>query len=77
MGLLRFKDFNKMRVEVKEQKLKERESNKFKKAFLETLSKYGATDPSQLDEDQLSEFLEAMKTYKKNNIIDNEKNSQL
>lgn len=73
MGLLKFKDFNKMRAEIKEQKLKEKESTKFKKAFKENLARYEAEDPSQLDDEQLAEFLEAMKTYKKN--INNEKNS--
>ena len=71
MGLLKFKDFNKMRAEIKEQKLKEKESSKFKKAFKENLSKFEAEDPSQLDDDQLAEFLETMKNYKKK--LDNEK----
>lgn len=68
MGLLKFKDYNKIRTEVKEQKLQEREAAKFKKAFMENLAKYEATDPSQLDDEQLAEFLETMKQYKIKNI---------
>ena len=68
MGLLKFKDYNKIRTEVKVEKLKEQEATKFKKAFLENLAKYDANDPSQLDDEQLAEFLETMKKYKiKNN----------
>jgi hypothetical protein len=64
MALLKFKNFNKIRTEVKEQKLREASAEKFKKAFLENLQRFGAKDPSELNDDQLSEFLEIMKTYK-------------
>jgi len=64
MALLKFKDFDKNRREIKEQKLREKNANNFKKAFLENLSKYGVSDASELDEDQLSEFMETMKQYK-------------
>lgn len=65
MSLLKFKAYNKLRNQVKEQKLKESNSKAFNKAFTENLAKYKAKDPSELDEDQLSEFLETMKQYKK------------
>ncbi len=64
MALLKFKDFDKHRREIKEQKLRERNSSVFKKAFLENLTKYGVSDASELDEDQLAEFMETMKKYK-------------
>lgn len=64
MSLMKFRAFNKIRTEVKEQKLREVSATAFKKAFLENLAKYGATDASQLDDEQLAEFLEIMKTYK-------------
>ena len=64
MSLMKFRAFNKIRKEVKEQKIREASANSFKTAFLETLSKYGATDASELDDMQLAEFLEAMKSYK-------------
>lgn len=64
MALLKFKDFDKTRREVKEQKLRERQSNQFKKAFLENLGKYGVSDASELEEEQLAEFMETMKQYK-------------
>jgi hypothetical protein len=73
MSLMKFRAFNKVRREIKEQKLKEKNAIEFKKAFLENLSKYGADDASQLDDMQLAEFLETMKNYKKNQT--NEKNS--
>ena len=68
MAMLKFKSFNKMRNEIKEQKLKEVHANKFKSKFLENLSKYGAKDPSELDDEQLTEFLETMKNYRNNNL---------
>lgn len=64
MALLKFKNFNKIRTEVKEQKLREASAEKFKRAFLENLQKYGAKDPSELNDEQLAEFLETMKNYK-------------
>ena len=62
---MKFRAFNKVRKEITEQKLKEKSATDFKKVFLENLSKYGAKDASELDEEQLAEFLETMKTYKK------------
>jgi hypothetical protein len=64
MGLLKFKDFDKMRREVKEQKLKEASFTKYKKFFSSTLSEYGVNDPSELDEDQYIEFTEKLKIFK-------------
>lgn len=64
MALLKYKTFSKLRTEAKEQKLRENASKQFKKIFNENLSKYGAKDPSELDEEQLTEFLEIMKSYK-------------
>ena len=66
MSLMKFRAFNKVRKEVTEQKLKEKSASAFKKVFLENLSKYGATDASELTDEQLVEFLETMKTYKNN-----------
>jgi hypothetical protein len=64
MSLMKFRAFNKVRKEMTEQKLREKSATAFKKVFLENLSKYGATDASELDEEQLADFLETMKTYK-------------
>ena len=64
MALLKFRNFNKIRSEAKEQKLREAAAEKFKKVFLENLSKYNAKDPSELNDEQLAEFLETMKNYK-------------
>ena len=64
MSLMKFRAFNKVRREIKEQRLRESSAEAFKKAFLENLSKYGAKDASELTEEQLAEFLETMKNYK-------------
>ena len=61
---MKFRAFNKVRREIKEQRLRESSAEAFKKAFLENLSKYGAKDASELTEEQLTEFLESMKNYK-------------
>jgi hypothetical protein len=66
MSMMKFRAFNKIRKEVKEQKLREASAEAFKKAFLENLSKYGAKDASELNAEQLTEFLETMKQYKNN-----------
>jgi len=66
MSLMKFRAFNKIRTEVKEQRLREASAEAFKKAFLENLSKYGAKDASELNDEQLAEFLETMKQYKNN-----------
>ena len=40
MALLKYRTFDKMRKEVKEQKLKETEASKYKKFYTETLTQY-------------------------------------
>jgi hypothetical protein len=70
MALLKFRTFEKLRREVKEQKIKESEANRYKKFYLETLQKYGVSDASELDDDRLSEFLDVVKNYRKNNITE-------
>lgn len=65
MALLKFRAFNKMLKEVKTQKELEKLAESFKKVYNERLSAYGVTDASQLDDEQLSEFLEGMKSYRK------------
>ena len=70
MALLKYRAFDKMRREVKEQKLKETEANRYKKFYLETLQNYGATDASELDDERLAEFLDIIKNYRKNNITE-------
>ncbi len=68
MALLKFKAFDKMRKEVKEQKIKETAANRYKKFYLETLQNYGVSDASELDDERLSEFLDIVKNYRKNQI---------
>jgi hypothetical protein len=68
MALLKFRAFDKMRREVKEQKVKETEANKYKKFYLETLQHYSVSDASELDDERLAEFLDIIKNYRKNNI---------
>lgn len=68
MALLKFRSFDKIRKEVKEQKIREKGATDFKSKFLENLSKYGAKDPSELNDEQLTEFLETMKNYRNNNL---------
>jgi hypothetical protein len=70
MALLKYRTFDKMRREVKEQKLKETEASKYKKFYTETLTQYGVSDASELDDDQLAEFLDTVKNYRKNNITE-------
>jgi hypothetical protein len=65
MALLKYRAFNKMLKEVKTQKELEKLAESFKKVYNERLSAYGVTDASQLDEEQLAEFLEGMKSYRK------------
>lgn len=74
MSLMKFRAFNKVRKEIREQKTREAKAQEYKKIYLEKLSKYGASDASELTEEQLVEFLDSMKNYKiKNNT--NEGNS--
>ena len=70
MALLKYRTFDKMRREVKEQKIKETEANRFKKFYLETLQNYGVSDASELDDERLAEFLDVVKNYRKNNITE-------
>lgn len=65
MGLLKYRAFNKMIKEIKTQKESEKKANEYKKVYMERLNAYGVSDPSQLDDNQLTEFLEGMKTYRK------------
>jgi len=55
-----------MLKEVKTQKELEKLAEAFKKVYNERLSAYGVSDASLLDEEQLAEFLEGMKSYRKN-----------
>tara|TARA_B110000503_G_scaffold4852_1_gene6474 strand:+ start:4456 stop:4671 length:216 start_codon:yes stop_codon:yes gene_type:complete len=66
MALLKFKAFNKMLSEIKADKLREKAAKEYKKVYMEKLSSYGVSDASELNDDQLSEFLENLKTYKNN-----------
>jgi hypothetical protein len=68
MPLLKFKSFDKIRREIKEKKIRETEANRYKKFYLESLQKYGVNDASELDDSKLSEFLDTLKNYRKNNI---------
>jgi hypothetical protein len=70
MALLKYRTFDKMRREVKEQKIKETEANRYKKFYLETLQNYGVSDASELDDERLAEFLDVVKNYRKNNITE-------
>lgn len=70
MALLKYRTFDRMRREVKEQKLKETEANRYKKFYLETLQNYGVSDASELDDERLAEFLDIVKNYRKNNITE-------
>ena len=64
MALMKFRAFNKMIKEIKAQKEYESKASKYKKIYLEKLSSYGVKDASELTEEQLSEFLDGMKSYK-------------
>lgn len=70
MALLKYRAFNKLRLEVKEQKVKEAAAAKYKKYYLDKLSEYGVKDASELDDDRLAEFLETLKSYRKINEIE-------
>jgi hypothetical protein len=72
MGLLKFRAFNKMIKEIRVQKKSQKLAEEYKKIYLEKLNAYGVTDASQLNDEQLSEFLEGMKTYRQKNNIKNE-----
>ena len=65
MSLLKYRAFNKMLKEVKTQKELSKLAEAYKKVYLERLSAYGVSDASLLNDEQLSEFLEGMKSYRK------------
>ena len=69
MPLLKFRAFSKMLKEVKTDKDLSNKAEAYKKVYLERLSTYGVTDASHLDDEQLTEFLEGMKTYRKKQSI--------
>lgn len=64
MALLKFKAFSKSIKEEKIQKDLDKKASDYKKIYLEKLQTYGVTDASHLNDDQLEEFLEDMKTYR-------------
>lgn len=66
MSLLRFKAFSKMLSEYKIESARKKAAEEYKKVYMERLQNYGVSDASELDEEKLSEFLEGMKTYRKN-----------
>jgi hypothetical protein len=68
MALMKYRAFNKMLKEIKTQKDSEKKAEDYKKVYLERLSAYGVKDASELDDVQLSEFLEGMKSYRKKQI---------
>jgi hypothetical protein len=72
MALLKYKQFSKMLGEIKSQKTKQKAANEYKKAYMEKLQTYGVSDASELDEDNLTEFLDGMKSYRQKNNITNE-----
>lgn len=65
MALLKYRAFNKMLKEVKAERELQTKAEAYKKVYTERLAAYGVSDASQLDEEQLSEFLEGMKSYRK------------
>jgi hypothetical protein len=64
MALMKFRAFNKMIKEIKARKEYESKASTYKKIYLEKLSSYGVKDASELSDEQLSEFLEGMKSYR-------------
>jgi hypothetical protein len=68
MALLKFRAFNKMVKEIKSQKESEKKAEEYKKVYLERLTSYGVKDASELTDEQLSEFLDGMKSYRKKQI---------
>ena len=65
MGLMKYRAFNKMIKEIKSQKESEKKALEYKKVCMERLGAYGVSDVSELNDEQLSEFLEGMKSYRK------------
>ena len=64
MALLKFKAFTKDLKEAKLLKEREKQAEQYKKAYQENLGTYNVEDASQLTDEQLTEFLEKMKTYR-------------
>jgi hypothetical protein len=64
MGLLKFRAFNTMLKEIKNQKQSQKKADVYRKAYTEKLTEYGVKDASELDDTQLAEFLEYMKSYR-------------
>jgi hypothetical protein len=64
MAILKFKQFRNVRNETKALKLKEKASKAFKEAYYAKLENYGAKDASELNDEQLTQFLEELKTYR-------------
>lgn len=64
MALLKFKAFSKSLKEEKIQKELDKKASEYKKVYLEKLQAYGVKDAAHLDDIQLVEFLEDMKTYR-------------
>jgi len=69
MALLKYRAFNKMLKEIKSEKESQSKAEEYKNVYLERLNSYGAKDASELTDEQLSEFLEGMKTYRKKQQI--------
>ena len=61
---MKFRAFSKMVKEIKAQKESQTKAEKYKKIYLERLKSYGVSDASELNDEQLSEFLEGMKSYR-------------
>jgi hypothetical protein len=72
MALLKFKAFSKSLKEEKIQKELDKKASDYKKIYLEKLQTYGVTDASHLNDDQLEEFLENMKSYRNKPTIQSE-----
>jgi hypothetical protein len=64
MALLKFKAFSKSLKEEKIQKDLDKKATEYKKVYLEKLQSYGVSDAAHLNDEQLQEFLEDMKTYR-------------
>jgi hypothetical protein len=64
MAILKFKQFRNVRNETKATKLKEKAEKAFKEAYYAKLESFGAKDASELNDDQLTQFLDELKTYR-------------
>lgn len=61
MGLLKFSDYKKSRIEVKEAKNKELANKKFNEKLKTKLTDLGVTSIAELDEDQMTNLLDSLK----------------